>query len=73
VNLADSFCKTVSRGGAGMQKWTVIRENAGERPQKGRRNVDEGTWMEERGWRNRGMPHGSGYPGRRGYGKGGLM
>ncbi|MNU74926.1 hypothetical protein D3C71_644390 [compost metagenome] len=30
-----------------MQKWTVIRENAGERPQKGRRNVggnvDEGT------------------------------
>jgi len=22
-----------------MQKWTVIRENAGERPQKGRRNV----------------------------------
>ncbi|WP_223584264.1 hypothetical protein [Sphingobacterium sp. GVS05A] len=25
----------------------------------------------ERGRRNRGMPHGSGYPGRRGYGKGG--
>ncbi|WP_454881919.1 hypothetical protein [Sphingobacterium detergens] len=32
-----------------MQKWTVIRENAGERPQKGRGNVDEGTWMEEPG------------------------
>jgi len=42
--LADCFCKTASGGGgAGEQKWTVIRENAVERSWKGRRNVDGGT------------------------------